>query len=466
MLQVRQGERIALVGGGGKTSLAYRLLAESRQRGWSAVFTTTTKILAPEDEEDLLVIGEQELDLVALRRHLLGRGCSILAKERLTAWEQTPAGRRQKLGGFSPEELARLDEAIKPALLVVEADGSRHLPFKAPAAYEPVVPAEATLLVVVTGLSVLGRPLQSDWVHRPEQVARLAGLPLGAPVDTALVAAVLSHPQGGLKGLPPTARAVAVLTEATPGRLPAGRELARRLLSSERFERVLLTDLHDPAAEGEVWQRDSIGISRGDEEGSYPRVHAVVLAAGGAERMGQNKLLLPLGGKPLLAHAVDAALGSPAGMVWVVVGADAEAVRQSLGTRPVLYLLNEAWSEGQATSIRQAVAALQAQADGLLFLAGDMPFVPAEHLDRLVERFEAGAVAAWSEQDRTRRIPALFGRQAFPALLGLEGDVGGRRLVEVFPGATVPVLSAEALFDVDTPAAYQQARRMWVDLER
>lgn len=456
-LEVHRGERIALVGGGGKTGLASRLVAEARAQGWTSLFTTTTKVLAPCAEDAApFVTGEGRPDPVALRRHLLERGHLFLARRWLEEWEETPAGRLQKVGGFAPAEVDRLAAALAPDLLIVEADGSRHRPFKAPAPYEPQVPSTTTLLLVLAGLTVLGSPLDGGRVHRPERVAALAGAPSDAPVNGALVAAVLLHPQGGLKGRPAGARAAAVLTQAAAARRAAGRELSRRLLQVGGFERVLLADLDDPAGCPEPWRRSEDGSLAVGPPG-LAQVHIVVLAAGASRRMGCDKLLLPLHGRPLLAHAVDAALGAPAAAVWVVVGAGAAALRHALGTRPLRFVANRRWREGQAASIRAAVAALPPSAGAVLFLAGDMPFVPAAHLERLVERWRAGHIVVWSKVDDARRIPAIFGREAFPALLGLTGDVGGRALAGRFAEESVPA-AADDLLDIDTPEAYEQAR--------
>jgi molybdenum cofactor cytidylyltransferase len=461
-LDIRPGDRVALVGGGGKTGLACRLVEEARRRGWTALFTTTTRLLSPEHGADAYVIGEPNLE--SLRQELSASGALFLARDWLDEWEDTPSGRQRKVGGFSPTAIADLVNNLNPDLALVEADGSRHRPFKAPAAYEPVLPPTTTLLVVVAGLSVLGLPLSDAAVHRPERVAELGGIALGTPVSAALVATVLAHPAGGLKGCPPGARVVAVLAQATETRLPAGRGIARRLLPSRRFERVLLTDLDDPASTSEVWQSPWDGGLQ-VEPGHWPRVHAVVLAAGRSRRMGRNKLLLPLGGRPLVGHAVEAALGSRAADVWVVLGADGEAIRAALLGEPVRFLANPGWAEGQAASLRTAVAELPAWSEGVLFLAADMPFVPPAHLDRLVECLRPGVGAVWSGYGGARGTPALFGRDTFVALRQLQGDTGGRVLAGQFVEEVVP--AAFPLLDVDTPEEYQQAcRRLEEDWAR
>lgn len=447
-LGIRAGEHIALVGAGGKTRLARRLIEEARARGWTAVFTTTTRILPPEGLR--LVVGMEALHENTLRES----GALCVTACWLPEWDDTAAGRQQKLGGFSREQVDRLADFLKPDLLVVEADGSRHLPLKAPAAHEPQIPPSTTLVLVLAGLSSLGRPLDARTVHRPERVAALTGTLLGTRIDPALIAGVLGHPEGGRKGVPPGARAVAVLTQADVRRRPAGREVARRLLGKRAFPRVLLTDLDDPALPIEVWPRLSTG----------GKVHAVVLAAGGSERMGQNKLLLPLAGKPLVAHAVDAALGSQADRVWVVLGARAPEVRAALADRPVRFLYNPSWPEGLSSSIRRALDGPPGHGAAVLFLAGDMPFVPPDHLDRLIGRYCAsGAPAVWSRTEGIRGIPALFDARLFPALRALRGDVGGRALLGTLQGdEAVEVESPAFLGDIDTFSAYEWATR-WAE---
>ncbi len=459
-LEIGSGERVALVGGGGKTGLAYQLMDEARRRGWTALFTTTTRVL-PIPAEAFVLVEEERPTPARLRRRLRQEGTLFLARCRLPEWDETPAGRRQKLGGFPPDEVDRLAEELRPDLLLVEADGSRHRPFKAPSPHEPPIPGGTTLVLALAGLSVVGRPLEEAWVHRPEQVAELAGVPPGGMVDAALLAAVLSHPEGGRKGLPAGARWVPVLTQATPERLPQGRQVARRLLWEGHAERVLLVDL-EASERAEVWRGDGAGhVWQGVRPGG---VHIVCLAAGDARRMGQNKLLLPLAGRPLLTYAVDAALGSRADAVWVVLGAEAEAVGEVLAAYPVRFLSNERWAEGQATSIRTAVEGLKEKAAAILFLAGDMPQMTSSHLDRLIERFEAGAAVVWSAHGDDRGIPSLFARDAFPALGQLEGESGGRALAGTLGEATVPAAAGE-LADVDTPEDYLEMQR-WFEETR
>ena len=89
--------------------------------------------------------------------------------------------------------------------VVVEADGSRMLPVKAPAEHEPVVPEQTDLLVCVVGIDALTEPIERV-AHRPERVAEITGLDLSQHLTPGALGALLTSPRGGLKGAPDGAR--------------------------------------------------------------------------------------------------------------------------------------------------------------------------------------------------------------------------------------------------------------------
>src|SRR5215208_819834 len=195
-LDVRPGDVVAIVGGGGKTSALYRLGDELAARGLPALLCGTARFTPPEggDAPNLALVSDQS----ALRR-ALDAG----------TWPLTAATGRGSKGRLLPLDPDWIDalHAERPDLTVVaEADGSAMRPFKAPGEHEPVVPASATLVVAVAGMDAVGRPLDETHVHRPERVVALTGARPGEAVTPELIAAVLAHPEGGRKGLPPGAR--------------------------------------------------------------------------------------------------------------------------------------------------------------------------------------------------------------------------------------------------------------------
>lgn len=98
------------------------------------------------------------------------------------------------------------------ATILIEADGSRGRPFKAPSDHEPVIPSSVTLVVVVVGMDALGRPIV-ETAHRPELVAVLAGRPITDPVGPDAIATVVAHPAGGRRNVPTGARLALALTK-------------------------------------------------------------------------------------------------------------------------------------------------------------------------------------------------------------------------------------------------------------
>lgn len=189
---------VALVGGGGKTTLMYRLAAEAASRGLAVICSTTTRIFPPripEDTRALILESDSVTQAEILRR----------APSPCVAASHLDNG---KLMGLAPEALDTLARALPDHLFLVEADGAAMRPLKAPAAHEPVFPSSTVLAIAVIGLEALGHPLTPDRVHRPERVRALTGLLPTAPVDIAAIRVLVEHPQGLFQHCPPAARRV------------------------------------------------------------------------------------------------------------------------------------------------------------------------------------------------------------------------------------------------------------------
>ena len=154
---------------------------------------------------------------------------------------------RDRVFGSPPEEIALLAARADVDVVVIEADGSRSLPFKAPAEHEPVVHPLTTLLVAVAGIDILGAPLDEEHVHRARRAAALAGVPEGVPVTAEIVARVLAHPLGGAKGRPDGARFVPLVNRADDAAAAArGREILALLVQHPGVDRALLCSLLQP----------------------------------------------------------------------------------------------------------------------------------------------------------------------------------------------------------------------------
>jgi molybdenum cofactor cytidylyltransferase len=232
-LGVRGDDVVALVGGGGKTTAMFRLAREIVEKGGCAITTTTTHIFAAQ-----IALAPAHVSAAGATQKRIG--AALATHRHVLVVGETDAG-SGRAGGVSGELFRRLRDWFPGACLLNEADGSRMRPFKAPAEHEPVIPPETTLVVPVVGADVLGKPLDGDQVHRPERISALTGAPLGTSITPEIVARVLAHPAGGLKGVPTGARVVALINkvESLPDLAPA-KTTAARLLADPAIATVVL----------------------------------------------------------------------------------------------------------------------------------------------------------------------------------------------------------------------------------
>lgn len=438
-LRIRRKEVVALVGGGGKTSAMFRLGDELAARGWRVIMTTSTHIGADQATGAPHVIRLlHELPLPAKKR--------ILAQ----AADRSPVlvvgainPQTNKAEGLASTVIDMLTAATGVDAVIVEADGARTLPFKAPADHEPVIPDSTTLVVPVVGIDVVGQPLDDVHVHRPGRVAALTGAVEGRPVALEHIAQVLTHMQGGLKGVPERSRVVPLVNKAeTPAQQVTARALADLLLRAPRIEAVAI---------GAMQSDDPVHTVQG-------RVAAIVLAAGESRRFGRLKQLLPWGDDDtLLGHAVDVALASRAQPVVVVLGCRADACRQAVASRPVQVVLNPNWMEGQSGSLRAGLASLPSNVSAALFHLADQPQVTPAVMDALIERHaNTLAPVVFPEYQGRRGNPVLFDRVTFSELERLSGDTGGRPVLMAYDRAGqvqhVTVDEPGVLLDIDVPA--------------
>ena len=206
----------------------------------------------------------------------------------------------------------------------------------------------------------------------------------------------------------------------------------------------------------------SVGLWHGRRVHAHDRIAGLVLAAGRSTRMRPNKLLVSHAGAPLVAHAVDAALGAGLHPVYVVTGHEQEEVRAALANRGVTFVYNPDYAQGMASSLRVGLLQLWTSCDAVVVLLGDMPRVRAEHVRGLLDAFAAAGPDAIcvSEHAGRRGNPVLWPARDFAALCALSGDVGGRALLTAHADRVrrVPMADDGVLFDVDSPAELDALR--------
>lgn len=203
-----------------------------------------------------------------------------------------------------------------------------------------------------------------------------------------------------------------------------------------------------------------------DEELSsprIPRISAIVLAAGQSRRMGSsNKLLAEVDGKPMVQHALDAALAVASAEVVVVTGHQRNRVEAALADAKVRFAHNADYERGLSTSLKTGFAALSQPTDGVIVLLGDMPRIRASHLERLIAAFNPveGRSLCVPTYKGKRGNPVLFSASFAAEIGNVEGDVGARHIIGQHEDslAEVPMPDDAIFVDVDTPDALTAIR--------
>jgi molybdenum cofactor cytidylyltransferase len=331
-------------------------------------------------------------------------------------------------------------------IVLVESDGSRMRPCKAPADHEPAIPDGVTLVIPTIGIDAINSRV-SDAAHRPELVARITQLSQNDVLTAEALATLLTHPEGGLKNIPDDARIIPFINKVeSMGQLLAARDIAYRALSEERITKVILGTLHEVKQVKEI----------------HRRVSAVVLAAGKSDRMGSTKQLLPWGDTTVLGQTLVNLNASSVNDIVVVVGFQAGAVQDVARKQSVPTLLNPEYETGEMlSSLKMAVNQLPSNQSAVLVILADQPMVAPEIIDQLLERYWQGNAELIAPIYKGQRgNPVLIGRTFFQELLDMNPGMAPRHLLQRHANelVLVDVKSPTVLQDLDLPKDYERWR--------
>jgi len=225
-LKLGPRELVAFTGGGGKSTLLLSLSRQLEADGHRLIVTTTTKMGLDQTVGRPLCWSPDLADIAV-------------------ALAESPAlmvlsdADDHKVLGYPPERVDDWFAHTEVEYVLVEADGARRRPLKAPAHHEPVIPSATSLVVVVVGIDAIGQSIH-EAVHRSEQAARLTGLSPADLVTPEVVTAIVSHPDGGLQGVPELARVVVALNKVGPDSEADAVKVQESLLATDRIESVMM----------------------------------------------------------------------------------------------------------------------------------------------------------------------------------------------------------------------------------
>lgn len=121
---------------------------------------------------------------------------------------------------------------------------------------------------------------------------------------------------------------------------------------------------------------------------------SIILAAGEGTRMrsAKPKVLHPVGGLPMVSHAVRAALAAGAGQIAVVVGPNHDAVSAAVSAMaPGAAIFTQTERLGTGHAVKQARAAFATASGNVIVLYADTPLVTSATVASIVAKLDAGA---------------------------------------------------------------------------
>jgi molybdenum cofactor cytidylyltransferase len=195
------------------------------------------------------------------------------------------------------------------------------------------------------------------------------------------------------------------------------------------------------------------------------RVAAIILAAGKSTRMGEPKQLLRLGERTVLERTLENVRAAGVEEIVLVLGSSAATIQRQLPSSTfegIKVVVNQAWGQGMASSLREGLAALSPQIDGALIVLADQPFLRPATLDQIVDRYRlANAQIVIPMYKGSRGNPVLLDRSVFADVMALDGDVGCRA---IFGGHVEGIVKVEVedvgiLLDIDNKEDYERLQR-------
>ena len=190
-------------------------------------------------------------------------------------------------------------------------------------------------------------------------------------------------------------------------------------------------------------------------------IFGVVLSAGESSRMGRPKALLPIDGQTFIERIVGALKRGGIERIVVVLGFNADALRQQISHLPVEILVNPDHKLGQLSSLQVAVRHLQAapDCDGVMLHLVDHPYIDPKLVRLMLQRFEESKCSIVVPRHQSKRgHPVIFSRALFDELLGAPLDQGAKAVVNAHRQETLEIETDDAgiTVDIDTPELYRQ----------
>lgn len=320
-----------------------------------------------------------------------------------------------------------LTASKKYDVTLIEADGAACKNLKGWRENEPVIPEFATKTIGVIDISTIGKKPDA---HRPELFEKLTEY---APVVTAeTLAKIINSSEGIFKNSSHTENTVYL------SKCETGND------QSNTFELASLTD-----------KKLTYGSVQKGKIEKIPKLDAVIMAAGSSSRMGENKLLLHIRNKPIISHLINNINHKIFDKAVLVYSSD--EVAEQIDTKEINTIKTDTGQQKHIT-VKLGTEACS-DSDGIMFLVADQPFLTKETIKRLAKLFyEYPGKIIIPKCKGKQRNPVIFPSKVYNELMGINGDRGGRDVIDNHPELTLYAeFNDESEFvDIDTRQDYEK----------
>jgi probable selenium-dependent hydroxylase accessory protein YqeC len=192
-IDINKNELFTVVGAGGKTTTIFSIAKELKAFGKKVLIATTTMIFYPveTDYDEVLIVEDYDFEIL---KSIEAASITVIGSK---------VSEEGKILGTSCNSINKIFKSGIFDFILVEGDGSKRKPIKAPAEHEPVIPEETTILIGVVGMDSLGMEINADIVHRPEIFCSITDSRIGDKIDFDMILKLIVNPKGLFKGAKP-----------------------------------------------------------------------------------------------------------------------------------------------------------------------------------------------------------------------------------------------------------------------
>lgn len=415
---------ITFVGGGGKTSHMFKLANELKRFG-NVLVTTTTKILLP-DENSYDYLFVLETDNLTVNKN----GVTLLAQN---------INENKKLSGVDKYFLDDLYEKKSFKFILIEADGAKEKPLKAPNDTEPIIPLNTNINIGIIGVDALDKKVE-EVCFRENLFKNITKKDKDEIVDDNSILSLISHDKGLFKDTPKKCKKFFIISKCdNKENKERALKVLDRALSCSNIDRLFLSSVNNNF------------INR-----VFVDVCGIIMASGLSRRMGKNKLLMKVENESMIERIVKACVSS--NLKKVIVVYNKIEVKEKIKGYNLELLYNKNPEVGQSMSIKLGLdRANRINPKGYMFLVGDQPFIQSKLINSLLSEFiennENIIIPKYREKNGN---PVVFPKGLSEKFNALQGDSGGREIIKKYDKIKYLKFEDDIQgFDIDTKEDYE-----------